>query len=65
MLWKRPGYDEAFEDLKLLVFKNNKWKVIYTYRMNVGWILDNNNNTFYNSLTNIFKLLRQPCHHSI
>jgi hypothetical protein len=37
MLWKRPNYDEASEDLKLLEFKNNKWTLIYTHRMLDGF----------------------------
>ncbi len=37
MVWKKPDYDEASEDLKLLEFKNNKWKLIYTHRMLDGF----------------------------
>jgi hypothetical protein len=37
MVWKKIGYDEASEDLKLLEFKNNKWNLIYTHRMLDGF----------------------------
>jgi hypothetical protein len=37
ILWKKSGYDEGVEDLKLLEFKNNKWKLIYTHRMLDGF----------------------------
>ena len=37
MVWKKSDYDEGSEDLQLLEFKNNKWKLIYTHRMLDGF----------------------------